>query len=95
MKKSFAIILVMVLLVGLVSVAYAAHYTTLLCVSETCGGAYVAHTCDSESKTKTVVECPDAVVNCVCYEVVTTHYYSCDACGNTRIIRTTNYQHSK
>lgn len=95
MKKPFAIILAVVLLVGLMSVAYAAHYMTLRCTSEACGGAYVSHTCVSEAKTKTIVECPDSVVNCVCYEVVTTHHYTCDVCGSNRIVNTTNYQHSK
>lgn len=92
MKKSFAIILAVVLLVGLVSIAYAAHTTSILC--KTCG-TYVDHVCDTESKTKTQVECPDGIVNCVCYEVETTHYYQCTVCNGNRVIRTTNYQHSK
>lgn len=103
MKKVCTIIGVVVLLAGLVSIAFAdayqPHYSNsqMLCTSDTCKNTYRYFKCISETKNKdTVIECPDDVVNCVCILVKTTHNYVCTVAGCNNIVLsvTYSYQHS-
>lgn len=96
-KKVCAILLTTILLFGVISVAYASHYSHeyMLCTSSECNGNYRPHNCVNESYFDEEVECPDAVANCVCIRRRITHQFVCSACLNSVYTVTYTYLHSK
>lgn len=95
MKKICAILVALIMIFSLVCVAYAGPDLTFRCYSDKCNGTTQVFGCGAERKEKTLTECPDAIVNCVCYYVETIHTYVCNCCSARREVSTFSYQHSK